>query len=326
VSAFIKLSHFYRSFAELYSAGIEVPAAMQTLSERENSRSSVAFGLVVSNLRKGRSLFQSLKVAQLVPVNDLPLVKAAEDSGRVVDVFKSLSQKHADTDASFKKLRMSLVKPYFIFAVALMFPGVIDLFNHQITLFVYLRNSLGILLLVTLFFYFIYDYWVQSFFNTAKARTLYQILKTIPFFGSLSDRIAMEKFSNTMAFMLDSSIDFFETLKQAGQCSSNPMIQKAIERIIPKIQNGADVKIAFQSEPVFPTDFVTAISLGSQSGKLPEFLTRYSTNLKNQNEATIQGLVRFIPVLIYWGVIGQVVYVIVNFYSSYLDQALKIAP
>lgn len=326
VSTFVKLSHFYKNFAELYSAGIDVASTMQTLSERADSAARISFQLVTSNLRKGRSLHQSFRSAQIVPINDLPLVKAAEDSGRIVDVFRSISQKHAETDASFKKLRLSLVKPYFTFAVALMFPGVAGLFTNKITLFAYLRDSLGILILITLGFYFVYDYWVQSYFNVAKARSLYQIVNSIPFLGTLSNRIALEKFSSTLAFMLDSNIDFFESLKQAGQCSSNPRIQKAIEKIIPDIQSGKDIKLAFQIEKVFPIEFVTAISLGSQSGKIPEFLNRYGQGLKIQNEATIQNMVRFIPIVIYWAVIGQIIYLIINFYTSYLDQALKIAP
>lgn len=324
--SFIELSQFYKNFYELYSAGIDSATAAESLEQRATGHNKQVLKIVSQSLRKGRSLYTSFRAGQCVPVFDLPLVKAAEDSGRIVDVFKKISQKHLDTHEHIKKIRSSLIKPYFTFAVALMFPGITDLFSQKTTLAHYLRNSVGILVLVTTACYLIYNYWIQSYFDLMKARSLHQILTTIPFFKKLTSKIAYEKFASTLALMLDSGIDFFEALKQSGQCSSDLKIQKAIERVIPSIQNGANLNQVFQQEKVFPLELVTAISLGSQSGKLPEFLLRYADGLKKENESTIQTWVRFFPVLLYWLVIGQIVYGIVTFYMGYLDQALKIAP
>ncbi|MBL7544377.1 MAG: type II secretion system F family protein [Bdellovibrionaceae bacterium] len=324
--SFANLSHFYRNFAELYSAGIDVASTVESLEKRSSGHDAHLLKIASHNLRKGRSLHYSFKVAHCVPIFDLPLVKAAEDSGRVVDVFKNLSQKHLDTHESIKNIRGSLIKPFFTFTAALMFPGVTDLFTQKITLAQYLKGSLGVLVLVCSACYMIYNYWQQSYFNIHKARNLYQIVSFLPFLNNLSTRIAIEKFSSTLAFMQDSSIDFYESLKQSAQCSANPKIQSAVDRIVPKIQNGLDLNRTLQSETVFPIDLVTAISLGSQSGKLPDFLKRYSEGLKKQNERTIQTMVKFFPIFLYWMVVGQIVYLIVNFYTGYLDQLLKIVP
>ncbi len=324
--SFIELSQFYKNFYELYSAGVDVATTAESLEQRSSGHNKRVMQIVSQSLRKGRSLYTSFRAGQCVPIFDLPLVKAAEDSGRIVEVFKNLSQKHLDTHEYIKKIRMSLVKPYFTFAVALMFPGVTDLFAGKVTLAHYLRNSLGVLVLLTVVCYMLYNYWIQSYFDLMKARALHQIMAAIPFFKKLNSKIAYEKFASTLGFMLDSGIDFFEALKQSGQCSSDLRLQKAIEKIVPRIQNGTDLNQAFQQEKVFPMDLVTAITLGSQSGKLPEFLKRYADGLKRENETTIQTWVRFFPIVLYWLVIGQIVYGIVSFYTGYLDQALKIAP
>lgn len=324
--SFARLSLFYKNFSELYSAGIDVASTIEALEQRSSGHDSQILKTVGHNLRRGRSLHHSFKVAQCVPVNDLPLVKAAEDSGRIVDVFKNLAQKHNDTHEYIKKVRMSLLKPYFTLAVALMFPGVTDLFSEKITLVQYLKSSLGVLALITAVFLLIYNYWQQSYFDIQKARTLYETLNSLPFFKKLNAKLASEKFASTLGFMLESGIDFFEALKQSGHCSANPKIQKAIDKIIPQIQNGTELQKAFQLQRVFPSDLVSAITLGSQSGKLPEFLQRYSHQLKNENESTIQTIVKIFPIAVYWLVIGQIIYSIVTFYSGYLDQALKINP
>ena len=211
-------------------------------------------------------------------------------------------------------------------AVALFFPGVPDLFSQKISVSLYLKNSLGILFLITVAFYLVYSYWMQSYFDIKKARTLHQIQSAVPFFNSLSARITIEKFSSTLAMMLESSIDFFEALRQAGQCSANTNIQSAVIRIIPKVQSGVDLKLAFKAERIFPDELTTAVALGSQSGKLPEFLNRYSIGVKTQNERTIQTMVKFFPIILYWVVVLQIAFSIITFYRSYLDDLLKLAP
>lgn len=324
--SFAQLSLFYKNFAELYSAGIDVASTAEALLQRTSGHDAQVMHSVSQNLRKGRSLHQSFRAAQCVPVHDLPLVRAAEDSGRIVDVFKNLSQKHSDTHESIKKIRLSLMKPYFTFAAALMFPGITDLFAEKITLAHYLRNSLGVLALITAVFVIVYNYWVQSYFDIQKARTWHEVMNSLPFFKKLNSKIALEKFAATLGLMLDSGIDFFEALKQSGQCSANPKLQKAIERIIPNIKSGAEIQRAFQTEKIFPVDLTSALGLGSHAGKLPEFLKRYADRIKIENESTIQTIAKVFPVILYWLVIGQIVYSVVGFYGSYLDQALKIAP
>ena len=138
--------------------------------------------------------------------------------------------------------------------------------------------------------------------------------------------MAIEKFSSTLAMMLESSIDFFEALKQSGQCSANVAIQEAVDRIIPKVNKGTNLQTAFQNEKVFPDELTTAIDLGSQSGKLPEFLNRYSRSLKEQNQTTIQTMVKFFPLALYWIIIAQIIFSVVTFYRSYLDQILNLNP
>ncbi len=327
VLSFSNLSLFYKNFSELYSAGIDVASTVESLKTSEkNVERNYSLQLVALNLKNGRSLYQSLKNTQYVPVYDLPIVKAAEDSGRIVDIFNNLAKKHLDTSESVKQIRQSLIKPFFTLAVALMFPGVPDLFSQKITVALYLKNSLGILFLISVAFYLVYSYWTQSFFDIKKARKLHRVLILVPLFSSLSARTAIEKFSSSLAMMLESSIDFFEALRQAGQCSANPNIQSAVNRIVPKIQSGIDLKIAFKAERIFPDELTTAVALGSQSGKLPEFLNRYSSGLRVQNERTVQTTVKFFPIILYWLVVIQIAFSIVTFYRGYLDELLKIAP
>ncbi len=125
--SFVELSHFYKNFAELYGAGINVGSTIDALKKNEPRAQKVQdLQIAGHNLKNGRSLYQSFRASHLVPVFDLPLVKAAEDSGRIVDVFKDLSTKHLETHRAIGKIRQGLVKPYLTFAVVLMFPGVPD--------------------------------------------------------------------------------------------------------------------------------------------------------------------------------------------------------
>ena len=167
---------------------------------------------------------------------------------------------------------------------------------------------------------------MQSFFDIEKARTIYQVLKALPIMGRLNFQLSLQKLSSSLAMMLESSLDFFESLKQSGLCSTEIKIQQAIDRIIPKVRSGIELELAFKDEPIFPSEFTTALSLGAQSGKIPEFLNRYSNGLKIQIDSTIKSLVKWFPIAIYWMIIIQMAFAFVGFYKSYLENLLKLAP
>lgn len=320
---FSELSRFYHNLATMDSAGLTYLKVFENFQKTEkNADKSYKNQFMISHLTKNRPLSEGFKFIKYVPAFDIPLIKAAEQSGRLVEIFKTLSQKYADAVTAEKEIRSRLIQPFVTVMVALFVPSFPDLFLNRISLVVYLRNSLGVLILICGAIYALYQAWMSSFYELSVARKLYTIFAYLPFFNILNQKIALEKFSSGLAMMLDSGMDLFESLKQASQCSGDPQMTEAIDKFIPMLRQGVEITKAFQTIPHFPHEFVNAVSLGADSGKLPEFLRNYSHQLREEIDTKIKILTKVIPTVVYVVVTIYVASIILKFYTGHMNDLM----
>ncbi len=323
--SFSQLSRFYNNLATLDQAGLTYLKAFEGFQRTEKDPDQLyKIQFMISHIQKNRPLSDGFKFIKYVPAFDIPLIKSAESSGRLVDVFKTLSKKYADSAAAEKDIRGQLVQPFITFVVALFVPSFPDLFTNKISLAVYLRNSFGVLIFVAVALFFLYRSWLKSFYELAVAQKLYKVQSYIPFFRSLNQKVALHKFSSGLGMMLDSGMDLFESLKQASQCSGDPGITSAINRFITMLKQGLDVTKAFQTVNYFPAEFINAISLGHDSGKLPEFLNNYCRQLQDEIDMKIKVLTKVVPMIIYIVVTIYVASIILKFYTGHLQEVMDV--
>jgi type IV pilus assembly protein PilC len=322
---FAQLSRFYNNLATLDQAGLTYLKAFEGFKRTEKDPDQIyKIQFMISHIQKNRPLSDGFKFIKYVPAFDIPLIKAAEASGRLVEVFKILSKKYADAVVAEKEIRGQLIQPFITFIVALFVPSFPDLFTNKISLAVYLRNSLGILILVCAAIYTLYRSWMKSFYDLAMARKLYSFFSHVPFFKGLNQKIALHKFASGLGMMLDSGMDLFDSLKQASQCSGDPQLASAIEKFIPMLKQGADLTKAFQTVNYFPGEFVNAVSLGNDSGKLPEFLRNYSQQLQDEIDMKVKVLTKVVPIIIYIVVTVYVASIILKFYTGHLNEVMDV--
>lgn len=322
---FSELGRFYSNLATMDDAGLTYLNVFESFKKTEKDPDQIyKIQFMISHLTKNRPLVEGLRYAKYVPVFDIPLIKAAEDSGRLVEVFRILSKKYNEAADSEKQVRGGLIQPGITLIVALFVPSFPDLFLQKITLAAYLKNSLGWLVVIAGGFYGFYYAWMRSFYDLKMAQSLFQVLSYIPFMRGLNQKIALEKFVTGLAMMLDSGMDLFESLNQSARCASDPKIAAAVAQFIPMIKSGVDIAKVFQTEKHFPHELVNAIGLGADSGKLPEFLRVYGQRLNEEINSKIKVLTKVIPVLIYIGVTFYIAYRVVRMYTGHLDEAMKV--
>lgn len=321
--SFVELSRFYHNLAALDHAGLTYLKAFEGFQRTEKDKERFfQYQFMIGHLKGNRPLATGLKFSKLIPVLDVPLLKAAEDSGRLVEILKTLSKKYNDAALAEKEIRSQLIQPYFTFIVALFVPAFPELFAGKISLAVYLRNSMGTLIVVTGIFYGFYEVWMRSFYELKMARLFHLTFYYLPFFNGLMKRVALEKFSSGLAIMLDSGMDLFESLNQSALCSADPHIQSAINQMIPMIRQGVDIGRVFQAHSYFSSDLVNSISMGADSGKLPEFLRRYSETVQDEINVRLKIVTKFIPLTIYFGVAVYVASIVTGIFSGHMQQVI----
>lgn len=322
---FTKLSRFYHNLATLDQAGLTFLKAFEGFKRTEKDPDQIyKIQFMITHIEKNRPLSDGFKFIKYVPAFDIPLIKAAEGSGRLVEVFKTLSKKYSDAVQAEKEIRGQLIQPFITFVVALFVPSFPDLFTNKISLALYLRNSLGILILVLFGIFALYRSWMKSFYDLALANKLFSFFSILPFFGGLVRKISMHRFVSGLAMMLDSGMELFESLKQASQFSGDVNLVKATDQFIPKIKQGMNPVKALDSLRYFPEEFVNAFGLGNDSGKLPEFLRNYSQQLQEDIDAKMKIITKILPLVIYFIVTIYVGSVILKFYTGHLNEVMDV--
>jgi type II secretory pathway component PulF len=322
-----ELSLFYQNITELYGAGMNGAAIFETLMTSEkDTELRQKFRSIVLAIKKGKTLTEALRSSGLVPVNDLPMIHSGEKSGKLLQIFESLSKSYSSSAMAQKNILGGLVKPFFSLLIALFLPPLPDLILGKMKLATYLWHSLGIMAGVMLVFYFLYDMYMKSLFNIDLARTRHNIFSSLPFLSTLSKKMALEKFVSSLSLMLDSGIPIFEALELSGRSSPDTHIQSAATRVVGSLKAGRNLPQAFKPENVFTDDIKKSILIGNESGKLPEALQRSADRLKIEVDSLIKKISKTIPVMVYWLVSIYIAFIVISSNAAHmkeLDQALK---
>jgi type II secretory pathway component PulF len=101
------------------------------------------------------------------------------------------------------------------------------------------------------------------------------------------------------------------------------MIHTAVETGLPKLRKGIQPSQLLAESHAFPEDMVQAYSVAEETGELEDELKRLAMEYRAESFSRLEVLVEWIAKLLYCGVVAYIGYGIIDFYSSYLNAALK---
>ena len=136
-----------------------------------------------------------------------------------------------------------------------------------------------------------------------------KIFMQIPITGDLIIKLAISRFSFTMATMLSSGVSLLDALEICANSSGNNEIQKFIVSVKDKVARGSNVSSAMEGG-IFPNMVVSMVAIGEQTGGIDNSLHKVGAIYEEEVDNSIKNLLGLMqPVLI--GGIGIVVGIIV---------------
>lgn len=299
----------------MQNAGIGLVSFFESLRLSENNQDRKRiFTFIIENLKKGQPLADTLRRSGLLPVFDIPIIESGEKSGNLTRVCDILSKNYALSADAAKNVRSNLTKPFVTFALALFLPNFPDVFIGKISMAQYLGRNALILAIVLIVAFSLYNAFMKAYYDLNMARLKHKILSLLPVTSGLSKKMVLEKFCSSLAIMLDAGLPVFDAISLSGQTSADPELHMSSRRIISSLKSGKSLPEAFSYEPLFTSDIQNTIRLGSESGRLPNFLFRSSELLKKDINNLIEKISKMIPVIIYWVATLYVAWTIVGFY------------
>lgn len=137
----------------------------------------------------------------------------------------------------------------------------------------------------------------------------YAIDKTLlrmPIFGDLIRKVAISRFSRTLATLLQAGVPILEALDIVGKSCGNRVLELVVQNVKSNVREGESIAAPLVKSGVFPPMVTRMIAIGEKSGQLEKMLTKVAEFYDDQVDTMVASLTSIIePVII--GVLGIVV-------------------
>ena len=320
------LAIFSRQFSTMISSGLALMRTLNILAEQtENPLLAKTTASIRDDVEKGSSLSAAMsKHPKVFNTLFVSMVKAGETGGQLDTVLSRV----ADTFEADYKLRSQvksamtypvvvagiavlLVTAMLLFVVptfAAMFEGLGGELPLPTQILMTLSNSAKFLVplgFVGLIVGFIVYKRVRA--NNADARLVFDRIKLkIPIFGGLFQKVALSRFSRTLALLLRAGVPVLQALDIVSETTGNEVLTRATTDVKDNVRSGETMAGPLARHEVFPPMVVQMISVGEDTGALDAMLDKIADFYDQEVASTTESLTSLIePLMI--GVLGGIV-------------------
>jgi type IV pilus assembly protein PilC len=140
----------------------------------------------------------------------------------------------------------------------------------------------------------------RAYYRTPAGRyTVDGFILKLPIFGPLMRKIAVARFSRTMATLIASGVPILDCLDITAHTSGNAIIEAAILSVKRAIEEGRTIVDPLKTSGVFPSMVVSMIGVGEQAGALEKMLTKIADFYELEVDAAVGDLMTALePVMI----------------------------
>ncbi len=317
-----ELAIFTRQFSVMIDAGLPLVQCLEILASQQdkNKYFKQVLTQVRSDVESGSTLSDAMSKHPKVFDNLYTNMVAAGETGGILD---TILQRLATFIEKIVKLRSdvisALIYPSAVIALAVAVISVI-----MIVVIPAFRNIFEGLLgpgerlplpteIVIGLSAFMASYWwlllivigaiaasIRAWYKTPGGRLFIdRLLLKIPIIGDILLKIAVARFSRTLATLLSSGVPILESLDITARTAGNVIVANAINRVRDSIEQGQTIVEPLKASGVFPSMVCQMIGVGEQTGALDAMLSKIADFYELEVDAAIANLLTLIePVMI----------------------------
>ena len=309
---------FTRQLATMFSAGLTLERAIQSLgSEEKHRKFKRVLASVSDNIRKGLNLSESLsRHPGVFNTLFIAMVKAGEVSGNLNEILEQLSSYLENLDDTRRKVKSAMNYPIFmiLFLIGMLMvmllviipkfsqvysqlgAGLPAATRQMIDFSTWFGNNIGFLSFVIFSVFSIV--WLIS--KTQRGGFAIDSFKLkIPVFGSLIEQSILNKFCKTFGILIGAGVPVLETTALLRKVVDNKVYERAIDDASDLIRDGYNISTALRRTEVFPSILLQLASTGEDTGELDDLLDRAADYYQKQVDALVERMTTLIePLLI----------------------------
>ncbi len=300
---------FARIFSTMINAGLPLIQCLDLLAAQEQNKT---FAKVITTIRDdiagGSTLTEALKKYPAIFDDLFVNLVAAGESGGILDVILNRLSSYMEKAMKLKsKVKGAMTYPLSVLVisigvVAILLLKVIPVFQ---SMFEGMGGSLPaptqFLVNASQFMqdYFLYMiagaaaviYALKRIKRTEKGEIFFDslVLKS-PVFGPLLKKVAVAKFTRTMATMMTSGVPIMEGLGIVSKTAGNKIIEAALVKTRQSIGEGKTIAEPLAETDIFPSMVVQMIAVGEATGALDAMLAKIADFYDDEVDAAVDAM------------------------------------
>jgi type IV pilus assembly protein PilC len=324
------LAIFSRQFATMINSGLSLLRTLNILAEQsENATLAKTIGALRDDVERGSSLSASMsKHPKVFNALFVSMIKAGETGGQLDTVLMRVADNFEADYRLRQKVKSAMTYPVVVAGIAGLLVTIMLLFVVPTfaAMFVGLGGELPlptkVLMALSKSAKFLVPLAIVSSIVGAiaykRARlsnanfrlTADKTKLRIPIFGDLFQKVAVSRFSRTLALLLRAGVPVLQALDIVGDSTGNEVLARAAADVKESVRSGETIASPLAEHKVFPPMVVQMISVGEDTGALDAMLDKISDFYDQEVESTTEALTSLIePIMIavLGGIVGAMV-------------------
>jgi type IV pilus assembly protein PilC len=290
------LINFCFHLEQLATAGVPLIEGLNDLRDSvENPRFREVVSGLIESIEGGRNLSGSLaEYPEVFGKVFVSLVRSGEQTGKLSEVLKSLSESLKWEDELAAQTKKLLLYPAFVGSIVLLVTFFLMIYLvPQMTGFI--RNmgqeiplQTRILIAVSNFFV---NYWwavvllpfiawgglkAAASYNPAVQYAIDRYKISMPLIGPILRKIILSRFASSFAMMYRSGITVLDAIRSCEEIVGNRPLEQALRTAGQQIAEGKNMTAAFADLELFPPLVVRMLRIGENTGALDTALLNVS--------------------------------------------------
>jgi len=326
-----EVSIFTRQLSTLLGAGIPlVPSFSVLLAQTRNPLLQKILAEIRADLNEGKSLTAGMEnFPRVFPPFYINMVKAGEASGTINLVLERLADFSENQQALISKIRSALAYPLIMLLVGSLVIFLLMTFVvPKITgIFTDMKQTLPLITVILIAVSdFLKSFWWLIFLiilagvaafkyltaGTGKGRRFWDAARLkAPVWGSVNLKIALARFSRTLATLLQSGVPLLAALEIVRNVVNNRVIGEVIAKAAKDVEEGQSLAAPLAASSLFPPMVTEMIAVGEQSGSLEKMLNRIAVAYETEAQSDIlvmTSLLEPIMILVMGLLVGFIVF------------------
>lgn len=315
---------FARQFSTMIDAGLPIIQCLDILhKQQENKTFKKMLKQITESVEGGSTLAEALKKFPKQFDELFSNMIAAGEAGGVLDTILKRLAAYLEKAAKLKRqVKGAMTYPIIVLIVAVMVVAVILIFvipvfqemfadfGHALPLptqiTVAISNFVKDNALYILVGIIIFGFAMNRLYKTEKGRLFLDKLSLkLPVFGILIRKVAVAKFTRTMATMLASGVAILEALDIVAKTSGNKVIEVALYHVRTSIAEGQTMSEPLSETGIFPSMVCQMISVGETTGALDAMLEKIADFYDEEVDQAVTNLTAMIEpmMMVFLGVV-----------------------